>query len=58
MQVIKYYAWENPFVQKILKARQNEIRILRSLSLTRAFLFFFTYSAPALSLGTLLEVKL
>jgi len=55
MRIVKYYAWEKPFLSKIRDARKRELGKIRLLSAARAFLFFFIYAAPPLSLGMQLD---
>lgn len=47
MRVIKYYAWEAKFTNKINAARRAEVRKLRSYAVTDAMLFTFWEIVPA-----------
>ena len=52
MRIVKYYAWEKPFLAKIRASRKREVDKIRVLSTTRSFLFFFVYAAPPVTCGT------
>jgi hypothetical protein len=49
MKIIKFFAWEVPFLARIGEYRQNEIRFIRSLLLVRAANNAVALSLPALA---------
>lgn len=53
MRVIKYYAWELPFEQKVAELRADELLSLKSAQNYRALQsFFMNFNPVALSIGT------
>ncbi|KAH7925483.1 ABC transporter [Leucogyrophana mollusca] len=49
MRVIKFFAWEVPFLKRIADFRQQEMRYIRSLLIFRAGMNAFAISLPALA---------
>ena len=53
MRVIKYYAWERPFEEKVKNLRDDELSSLKSAQNYRALQsFFMNFNPVALSIGT------
>ncbi|XP_030063833.1 ATP-binding cassette sub-family C member 3 isoform X2 [Microcaecilia unicolor] len=48
IKVLKLYAWETSFQEKVLEIRQNELRILKKSAYLRALSIFVWTSAPFL----------
>lgn len=51
IRIVKYYAWEKPFVKNIGDTRTEQLRAVRSLLLARAALLSVVTNVPALGLG-------
>jgi len=49
MKVIKFFAWETPYLQKLLGIRADELAKLRSLLIIRAATMAFAMSLPVLA---------
>lgn len=47
-QVLKLYAWEEPFLSKIMRIRKNELKYLRNASCFNAIIEFTFTCAPFL----------
>ncbi|TRY63541.1 hypothetical protein TCAL_05779 [Tigriopus californicus] len=48
IKVLKLYAWENPFMRRLLDIRDNEIKILRFSARLRALINFTFFCSPIL----------
>jgi len=51
IRIVKYYAWEEPFMQNIKKARNAEMKILTKLSFTRSGIVFMINASSTLALA-------
>jgi len=51
MRVIKFYAWENAFRERILEAREIELRNIRKLGTVRIFMLWILAIAPTIGLA-------
>ena len=51
IRIVKYYAWEKPFVQNIGVTRSNQLQSVYSLLMARAFLMAILSNVPTLGLG-------
>lgn len=51
IRIVKYYAWERPFLQKIDEARENEIKSLKMVTLLQSLLLGILISLPVLCIG-------
>lgn len=51
IRIVKYYAWEKPFLTRIDDARKHEIQLLTQLGYYRTFLIFLISNASTLSLA-------
>ncbi|KAF8332583.1 P-loop containing nucleoside triphosphate hydrolase protein [Cantharellus anzutake] len=49
MRVIKFFAWEIPFLERINEYRTNELRYIRNLLIFRASTYAIAFSLPVLS---------
>ncbi|KAF8332585.1 P-loop containing nucleoside triphosphate hydrolase protein [Cantharellus anzutake] len=49
MRVIKFFAWEIPFLERINEYRTNELRYIRNLLVFRASTYAMAFSLPVLS---------
>lgn len=49
MKIIKYFAWEVPFLKRIMYLRQKEIQYIRSLVLTHGASNAIAFSFPVLA---------
>ncbi|XP_049850714.1 ABC transporter C family member 8-like [Schistocerca gregaria] len=54
IRIVKYYAWEKPFLSKIDQARESEIKSLRWAAQLRAILISMLLSFPVLCLSVTL----
>lgn len=48
IRIIKLYAWESSFIEKLSAVRQAEIALIKRISLLRALMTFMTYAMPVL----------
>ena len=44
IKVIKFYAWENPFKELVMKIRKGELNILRKYMILVSTAYSFTYN--------------
>jgi ABC-type multidrug transport system fused ATPase/permease subunit len=51
MRVIKFYAWERAFRDRILRAREIELRNIRKLGIVRMFMLWVLAIGPNVGLG-------
>ncbi|CUA69652.1 ABC transporter C family member 12 [Rhizoctonia solani] len=49
MRIIKFFAWENPYLEKISNFRNNELKYIRSLLLIRSANNAVAFSLPVLA---------
>jgi len=51
IRIVKYYAWEEPFMRNIFNARSQEMRYIRIMALLRALIIFLINNTSTLSLA-------
>lgn len=51
IRIVKYYAWEKPFLQKIDEAREVEIGFLKKVAIINAVLLSSLIALPTLAMG-------
>uniref|UniRef100_A0A6B2KWP4 Uncharacterized protein n=1 Tax=Arcella intermedia TaxID=1963864 RepID=A0A6B2KWP4_9EUKA len=54
IRIVKYYAWEKPFMKNITKARESELEWIKSMSLLRANIIFLVSSTTTIALALIL----
>lgn len=52
IKLIKYYAWEKPLTEKIIEARNEELKHLTEFGKARAIMIFTLFITPAVGTGT------
>ena len=53
IKIVKFYAWENSFLDRIGSVRDTELKVLRNLNMTKSYLIFFFLLLPiAVSLAS------
>ncbi len=53
MRVIKYYAWEQSFLEKVLAIRTRELQWLKKSQITRGIILYLINLNPVMLTGTL-----
>jgi ABC-type multidrug transport system fused ATPase/permease subunit len=51
IRIVKYYAWEKPFVRNINQTRNNQLTSVKATLYVRAFLISLLTNVPALGIG-------